>query len=79
MAAGNLLYNESLLARSCGGAAFGPRLDCRYDGLRFIPLAPALETGTALAWKKEQPLPAAASAFIAFAKKYVAGVSQNKI
>lgn len=79
MAAGNLLYNEALLARSCGGAAFGLRLDCRYDGLRFIPLAPALETGTALAWKKEQPLPAAASAFIAFAKKYVAGISQNKI
>lgn len=35
-----------------------------YSGLRFIPFAPALESTTAFAWKKEQIFSSAASAFI---------------
>lgn len=54
IAKGNLLYNEAMLARSNIGAVLGIRLNCRYEGLRFVPLAPRLEATTALAWKKEQ-------------------------
>ena len=49
-------------------------LDCSYEGLRFIPLSPALGSNTVLVWKKMQPLSAAATALIAFAKKYISGI-----
>ena len=75
IAKGNLLYNEALLAQSNIGAVLAIRLDCHYDGLRFIPFSPRLESSTALAWKKEQASSSAASAFIEFAKKYIAGIS----
>lgn len=75
IARGNLLYNEALLAQSNIGAVLAIRLDCHYDGLRFIPFAPQLESSTALAWKKEQAFSSAASAFIEFAKKYIVGIS----
>jgi len=35
-----------------------------YEDLCFIPLAPTLETGSVLVWKKNQAMGAAASAFI---------------
>lgn len=77
IAGGNLLYNEAMLAQSNAGIAIGIRLHCQYDGLRFIPFSPRFETGTALAWKKKQIFPAATSAFIAFAKKYLQGISNH--
>ena len=33
------------------------------DALRFVPLSPKLETGTVLAWKKDQILSAAVAQF----------------
>ena len=69
---GNLLYNEALLAQSNIGAVLAIRLNCHYDGLRFIPFAPKLEGTTALVWKKDQIFSAAAAAFIDFAKTYIA-------
>ena len=75
---GNLLYNEALLARSSQGAVIAIQLDCHYDGLKFIPFQPPLENGTALAWKKEQMFPAATTAFLAFAKQYIAGISDDR-
>ncbi len=75
IARGNLLYNEALLAQSNIGAVLAIRLNCHYDGLRFIPFAPRLESSTALAWKKEQVFSSAASALIEFAKKYIVGIS----
>ena len=48
-AAGNLQYNMAMLAAGRAGAAIGLALDCRYDGIRFVPLDPPLEAGTVLA------------------------------
>ena len=79
IAKGNLLYNEALLARSNIGAAIGIRLNCSYDGLRFIPFSPTLEGTTALAWKKEQIFSSAASSFIDFAKKYILSITGNDL
>lgn len=79
VAKGNLLYNEAMLARSRIGTVITMRMDCCYDGLRFVPLSPPLESTTALAWKKEQTFSTATAAFIAFAKKYVSGISGNNL
>ena len=75
IAKGNLLYNEAMLAKSNAGFVITMRMDCEYNGLRFVPLFPALESSTALAWKKEQIFSSATAAFIEFAKKYVSGIS----
>ena len=77
IARGNLLYNEALLAQSNVGAVLAMKLDCSYDGLKFVPFSPMLESSTALIWKKEQRFSTAASAFINFAKKYIQGISDN--
>ncbi len=79
IAKGNLLYNEAMLAQSNIGAVLGIRLNCRYDGLRFIPFSPTLEATTALAWKKEQIFSAAAASFIDFAEKYIQGISVDNL
>lgn len=76
---GNLLYNEAMMAQSNIGAVIGIKLNCNYDGLRFIPLKPALKIDTALAWKKEQIFSATTSAFIDFSIQYLKGISGNKI
>lgn len=78
VATGNLLYNQVLLARSGLGVVVGIRLNCAYDGLRFVPCRPALRTGTVLAWKKEQVFSPATSAFIRFAKKYIQSIIDHE-
>lgn len=75
IAKGNLLYNEAVLAKACGAAVITMRMNCQYAGMRFVPLSPALESATALAWKKEQTFSSAVASFIDFAKKYVLGIS----
>ena len=45
-ATGNLLYNLAALARESGSGVLTLRLDCAYEGLRFVPLSPGLESGT---------------------------------
>lgn len=77
IAKGDLLYNEAMLAQSNIGAVLAMRLNCRYDGLRFVPFAPELEGTTALAWKKEHIFSPAAATFIQFAKKYISGISRD--
>ena len=77
VAKGDLLYNEAMLADSKVGVVLAMRLNCRYEGLHFIPLSPRLEGATALAWKKEQVFSPAVAAFLEFAKKYVAGIAGN--
>lgn len=79
IAKGNLLYNEAMMAQSNIGAVIGIKLNCNYDGLRFIPLKPALKIDTALAWKKEQIFSAATAAFIDFAKQYLKSITDNKL
>lgn len=79
VARGNLLYNEAMLAESGLGAVIGIRLNYSYDKLQFIPLYPALESGTALVWKKEQSFSPATSAFLDFTKQYLKSIADNKI
>lgn len=73
-ATGNLLYNLAALARDSGSGVLTLDLDCTYGGLRFIPLAPAMESNTVLVWKKTQTFSAAASALIEFSKKYISSI-----
>lgn len=78
IAKGNLLYNEALLAQSNLGIVIGMKLNCEYAGLKFIPFSPALESGTALVWKKEQIFPATVATFVEYMKKYIKGISDVK-
>lgn len=78
IAKGNLLYNEALLAQSNLGTVIGMQLNCQYENLKFIPFSPALESGTALVWKKEQIFPATVAAFIEFMKKYTKSITDEK-
>lgn len=70
-ATGNLLYNLASLARDNGSCILTLNLDCTYEGLRFVPLSPEMESGTVLAWKKAQTFSPAASAFLEHARKSV--------
>lgn len=79
IAKGNLLYNEAMLGQSNIGAVIAIRLNCNYGGLKFLPFMPELKSTTALAWKKEQLFSPAASAFIEFAKKYIAGIPHDDL
>ena len=70
-ATGNLLYNLASLVRAGGSSVLTLALDCSYEGLRFLPLSPALESNTVLVWKKAQTFSAAAAALIQFSEKYI--------
>ena len=77
VANGNLQYNMAILARNHLGCVITIRLDCRFDGLEFVPLSPKLETGTVLVWKKVQVFSPAATAFLEEAKEYLSGIKEN--
>ena len=70
-ATGNLLYNLASLVRAGGSSVLTLALDCSYEGLRFLPFSPALESNTVLVWKKAQTFSAAAAALIQFSEKYI--------
>ena len=53
----NLILNAANMVRCGVGAALGFDLNLAFDDLRFLPLSPAMETGTVLVWKKDQVLP----------------------
>ena len=81
-ATGNLLYNQAMMAQSRIGISIGIRLECEYQDLCFVPLSPALEYGTVLAWKKEQFFSPATTAFIEHikhdAKEYAKGIDGDE-
>lgn len=77
-ATGNLLYNEAMLAQSGMGAVLCIQLNCTYDGLRFIPLSPVVESRTVLAWKKDQVFSPATAAFLEYAEKYLKSISSDR-
>ena len=74
-ATGNLLYNMAALARCGLGGVITLQMNSSYEGLKFIPFQPALESGTVLVWKKAQVFSKAGSAFISYAKEYLSGIS----
>ena len=74
-ATGNLLYNDAMLVESGCGAVICIKLNCSYENLKFIPLYPAVESRTALVWKKDQIFPPATAGFIEFAAQYLKGIT----
>ena len=62
----NLVLNAANMVKNGLGAALCFDLDNISGALTFVPLSPTLETGTVLAWKKEQSASAAAAAFLHF-------------
>ncbi|MGI6028316.1 MAG: LysR family transcriptional regulator [Candidatus Heteroscillospira sp.] len=60
----NLIINAATMVKCRAGAATCFDLGVTYDGLRFIPFSPVLETGSVLVWKKNQVLSPATSYFI---------------
>lgn len=72
-AVGNLLYNEAMLVESGLGAVICIQLDCSYENLTFLPFSPAVESRTALVWKKDSVFAPATAAFVNFVSEYMKG------
>lgn len=60
----NLILNAANMVKNGVGLALCFDLDCVASGLHFVPLDPTLETGTVLAWKKDQTGSPAAEEFL---------------
>lgn len=63
-----LILNAANMVRHRVGVALCFALDFQYDGLSFLPLAPVLETGAVLVWKKNQHFSEATKRFITFTR-----------
>ena len=77
-ASGNLPYNLAAMGRQNIGTFLNLKLDCQYEGMRYIPLSPKLESNTVLAWKKNQMMSPTVNAFIDFLKKYLNRMEHDK-
>lgn len=75
----NLVRNAVNMVKNGVGAAICYVLEDHYEGVKTIPLYPALEVGAVLAWKKEQPTSAAAAGFVEEVKKCISGIPDNSI
>lgn len=65
----SLIVNAALMVKSGVGAALCFDLGASYyDDLCFVPLAPALQTGSVLVWKKNQTMGESVTHFIQFVK-----------
>ncbi len=60
----NLIINAATMVKCHAGAVLCFDLGLAYDGVRYIPLSPPLETGSVLVWKKNQVLSPTISYFI---------------
>ena len=67
----NLILNAANMVQNGVGAALCFDLGNLSDALTFIPLTPELETGTVLAWKKDQAVSPAARQFLQFIRNTV--------
>ncbi len=64
----NLILNAAIMVQNNVGAALCFNLGTVYDNLCFVPLSPQLETGSVLAWKKNQTFSPAATEFLRFVR-----------
>lgn len=64
----NLILNAANMVKNGVGVALCFYLENISDALQFVPLSPQLETGTVLAWKKDQSFSPAAERFLQFIK-----------
>ena len=60
----NLILNATNMVKNGVGAALCYDFGNLSDALEFVPLSPKLETGTVLAWKKDQACSPAAEQFL---------------
>lgn len=65
----NLLNNAATMVAENIGAALCFELGVHYDGLKFVPLSPKLETGSVIVWQKNQMLSEATKQFIEMLKE----------
>ncbi|MBR1912002.1 MAG: LysR family transcriptional regulator [Treponema sp.] len=63
-ATANLPYNGAVAVKQGLGVSLTLSLECRYDGVAAIPLTPAIECGSVLAWKRGLPHSRAVERFI---------------
>lgn len=70
----NLLNNAAAMVENGMGAALCFSLGNPYENLKFIPLVPAVQTGSVLVWKKEHTLSKAAERFLERLKAYLKGI-----
>lgn len=75
----NLLYNAAVMAENGVGAVLCLEHDKTYDRLRFVPLAPVLETGAVLVWKKHQTYSPAATQFFVHVQKCAERMADDRI
>lgn len=75
----NLVRNAVNMVQNGVGSALCYVLDDVFPDIRIIPLAPKLDVGAVLAWKKEQPASAASAKFIEEVKKCISGISDDTI
>lgn len=75
----DLLYNAAIMAQKKMGIVMTIKLESKFDDVKFVPLAPKLEFGSVLVWKKNQIQSSAMEAFVEFSKKYIKGISGNAI
>lgn len=71
----NLIYNAAIMVMDRLGAALCLRFESDFQGLRFVPLLPKLETGCVLVWKKHQAFSPTTEHFIEHVKKYISHIS----
>ena len=67
----NLILNAANMVKNGVGVALCFDLDNISDALNFVPLSPKLETGTVLAWKKDQTYSPASDQFLGFVKNAI--------
>ena len=60
----NLIVNAAFMVEQGLGVALCFDLGAVFENLRFVPLAPRMETGSVLVWKKNQTLSTAHTLFI---------------
>ncbi len=67
----NLIVNAAFMVERGLGATLCFDLGMVFENLRFVPLSPRMETGSVLAWKKNQALSAAQTLFIHHVKNTI--------
>ncbi len=72
----NLMYNTAMMVKNGLGTALCLKSESSYEDMCFIPLEPALELSSVLAWKKHQIFSPATTLFIHYVKKCIKGISE---
>lgn len=69
----NLINNVAVMVEKKIGVALCFRLQNHFDGLKYIPLSPEVETGAVIVWKKAQIVSRTMYQFISFFREYQEG------